>query len=109
MTSSRNDTVTAACAACAGPLPTGRTRTTCSDACRQALWRRRHQTPLTQPTVPAGQPRRPHTIYACEDCGTRTLGDQRCEDCGTFMHRVGPGGLCPCCDEPVTVDELLGL
>jgi hypothetical protein len=25
-----------------------------------------------------------------------------------FMRRVGVGGLCPCCDEPVTVDELLG-
>jgi hypothetical protein len=35
------------------------------------------------------------------------MSDQRCADCGTFMHRVGLGGLCPCCDEPVTIDELL--
>ena len=35
------------------------------------------------------------------------MSDQRCADCGTFMHRVGRGGLCPCCDEPVTIDELL--
>jgi len=35
------------------------------------------------------------------------LGDQRCDDCGTFMRAVGIGGLCPSCDEPHTIDELL--
>jgi hypothetical protein len=38
----------------------------------------------------------------------RAVGEQRCADCSVFMRRLGLGGLCPCCDEPVTVDELLG-
>ena len=28
-------------------------------------------------------------------------------DCGTFMRRVGISGTCPCCDEPITVEEVL--
>jgi hypothetical protein len=104
---SRNESVTASCCACGGPLPPGRARTTCSDACRQAAWRRRNQTPVAAPDLPANQPRRQHTVYQCDDCGTRALGEQRCE-CGKFMRRAGIGGLCPCCDEPITIDELLG-
>lgn len=103
---SRNGTITPACLVCDGQLPPGRSRVTCSDACRQALWRRRHQPEVTPPTLPPGQPRKPHTVYECADCGTRLLGQQRCE-CGAFMRRVGPGGVCPCCDEPVTFEELL--
>ena len=104
---SRNGSVTPqACLVCGGPLPVGRPRTTCSDPCRQALWRRRHQAPVARADLPPRQPRKPHTVYECEDCDIRTLGEQRCE-CGRFMHRVGIGGLCPCCNEPVTIDELL--
>jgi rRNA maturation protein Nop10 len=109
MTPSRNGTVTERCAACGGLLPAGRPRRTCSDACRQALWRRRHQKPLLEPDLPTGQPRRPYTVYQCDSCGARTLGEQRCDDCGTFMRRAGLGGLCPCCDEPITVEEILGI
>ncbi len=39
---SRNGTVTASCGVCDAPLPTGRQRLWCSDACRQSAWRRRH-------------------------------------------------------------------
>jgi hypothetical protein len=35
------------------------------------------------------------------------LGQQRCEDCNTFCTRLGTGGLCPCCQEVITLDELL--
>jgi hypothetical protein len=38
----------------------------------------------------------------------RELGIQRCDDCGIFMARVGIGGLCPHCDEPLAVAELVG-
>ena len=48
------------------------------------------------------------TVYECEDCGVRTVGSQRCEECLRFMRRVGMGGTCPSCDEPVTVAELMG-
>lgn len=105
---SRNGSATAtSCLACGGPLPPGRPRTTCSDACRQAVWRRRHQPPAAAPALPARQSPKAHTVYECDDCGTRNLGDQRCE-CGKFMRRAGTGGLCPGCDEPITLDELLG-
>jgi predicted amidophosphoribosyltransferase len=46
-------------------------------------------------------------VYECEGCGIRLLGEQRCEECGSFMRRVGRGGLCPCCDQPITLEEIL--
>src|SRR5205814_1504204 len=67
---SRNGSVTAGCLVCGEPLPAGRARTTCSDACRQAAWRRRHQPALTPPPLPAGRPRKPTTVYECPACGT---------------------------------------
>jgi hypothetical protein len=104
---SRNGSVTAACAVCGRPLPAGRART-CSDACRQKAWRLRHQPPeLTVPPLPAHRSRKDHTVYECPDCDTRLLGTQFCDDCHTFMRRLGPGGLSPCCGEPITFDELL--
>lgn len=47
------------------------------------------------------------TVYECDACGSRALGEQRCE-CGTFARRVGIGGCCPECDAPVAVEELVG-
>ena len=38
---------------------------------------------------------------------TRYLGTQRCSECGVFCRRVGAGGLCPECGEPVAVADLL--
>ena len=109
MPSSRNGNVTEReCAACHAPLPAGRARQWCSNACRQNVYRNRHTPTLAAPAIPTNTPRRPHTIYQCPNCETRLLGTQRCQDCGTFMTRIGHGGTCPCCDEPVTFDELLG-
>ncbi len=86
--------------------PAGRRRF-CSDACRKAAWRRRHQPPTAAIVVPPPRPRRPVTVYACPSCQARYLGEQRCQDCGVFCHRVGLGGACPSCDEPVAVADLL--
>jgi hypothetical protein len=44
---------------------------------------------------------------ALDTCETRYLGQQRCPDCGIFCRRVGHGGLCPHCDEPVALQDLL--
>jgi hypothetical protein len=60
------------------------------------------------PTVPAALPRGSVTVYECDGCGARAVGGQRCAECGRFMRRVGLGGACPHCDEPVAVVELLG-
>ncbi len=105
---SRDATVPAPiCQCCQHPIPTGHGRLYCSPRCRQAAYRRRH-TPTNQPPpLPPARPRRDATIYTCPDCDTRTLGEQRCPDCNTFTRRLGLGGHCPHCDEPVTVEELL--
>ena len=83
--------------------PVGRQRF-CKPACRQTAWRRRHPTPL--PLVPARVPRH-NTVYQCPSCDNRYLGEQYCADCGRFCRRVGVGGLCPACDEPVAITDLL--
>ena len=103
----RHDTVTITCPVCEQTFtPNGRRRF-CTDACKAVAYRRRHTTQPAPLVVPATQQRRPITVYECATCGHRALGQQRCDDCHTFMTRVGYGGLCPCCDEPVAVNELL--
>lgn len=92
------------CQACGRPLRDGRSdRRYCSPACRQAAHRRRQAQPrpLAARTPPA------QTIYECPACGTRQLGEQRCDDCGVFSRRIGPGGPCPHCDEPVALADLI--
>ncbi len=104
----RDDSVTIrTCPACGKPVtPSGRRRW-CSDACKQAAYRRRATPPAPAPALPASRrPKRPVTVYECGQCGLRALGHQRCDDCGTFMSAVGTGGLCPGCDEPVAIREL---
>jgi hypothetical protein len=106
---SRYDSVTIPCPVCDQPFtPTGK-RQYCSDRCRVTSWRRRRSQPPSQPAVPPGRPRRPVTVYECPSCEQRALGVQRCDDCGTFMRRIGVGGLCPNCDEPIALQDILDL
>ncbi len=101
---SRNVGVTIACPICARPFtPVGRQQV-CSAACRQALFRRRHATPLLG--IPC-RVARASTIYECPSCDARYLGEQRCPDCGIFCRKVGPGAPCPHCDEPILLADLL--
>lgn len=100
----RNDAVTTACPVCAAPFRRVGRQQVCSAACRQARWRQRHPTVL--PPLLA-RSARVAMVYVCPACDTRYLGRQRCEDCGLFCRRVGPGGLCPHCDEPVATADLL--
>jgi hypothetical protein len=105
----RDDSVTTrACPACGQPFtPSGR-RCWCSAACKQAAYRRRAVPPAAPaPALQAARPKRPVTVYECGECGSRALGRQRCDDCGTFMAAVGIGGLCPSCDEPVAIQDLI--
>ena len=48
----------------------------------------------------------PGVIYQCPQCETRYLDERRCPDCQLFCRRVGVGGTCPHCDEPVAVADL---
>lgn len=91
------------CAWCNTPFdPSGRRRF-CSDACKQANWRARHADPAADPTPVAGPA---DTVYQCPACEQRYLGVRRCDDCQLFCRRIGPGGLCPHCDEPVAHTDL---
>ena len=102
---SRNDGITIACPVCRRTVPRVGRRRFCSDACRQAAWRARQPVPPVLPVTHRSS--RPATIYECPDCETRFLGEQYCPDCHTFCRRVGPGGSCPHCSEPVAVSDLL--
>ena len=104
---SRNDGVTMPCPVCERPfLPTGRQRV-CSAACRQTVFRRRRAAADAPLVVPPHRSRRDGTVYQCPACEARYLGNQRCWECGVFCRRVGAGGLCPECGEPVAVADLL--
>jgi len=52
-------------------------------------------------------PAKATTVYECDSCAQRYLGEQRCPDCNTWCRRIGPGGSCPHCDEPVAIDDIL--
>lgn len=95
------------CPVCDAAFMASGRRRYCSGACRVAAHRRRHRAEMVIDPLPPGPRGRDTTVYECAACGHRALGEQRCEDCSTFMSRIGIGGLCPCCDEPVSVDELL--
>jgi len=102
-----HDPVTTPCPMCGRPFnPVGR-QAYCSGACRAAAYRRRRDNAPITPVVPPARHRRPITVYECDSCGQRALGEQRCDDCNTWMRRVGVGGPCPSCDEPVAFEELL--
>jgi hypothetical protein len=100
----RNDGLTLACLVCGRAFRRSGRRVFCSEACRQTAWRRRHARPL--PSVPTRTPRA-STVYQCPECDSRYLGEQYCSDCAHFCRRVGVGGLCPACDEPVALTDLL--
>ncbi|WP_201733014.1 hypothetical protein [Acidithrix sp. C25] len=105
----RHDSVTIACPVCGGNFPLSGRRTYCSDACRALAYRRRHDIGGILPvTVPGSKSHRGFTVYECRCCGERSLGEQRCLECNTFMARVGIGGYCPSCDEPISITDLLG-
>ena len=101
MNSVRNDTETMACAVCGRAFRRSGRRLHCSQACRQAAWRRRSQAPR-EPIVAKSD-----TVYQCPMCDARLIGEQYCEECHSFARRLGPGGNCPCCDEPISITELL--
>lgn len=102
------------CPVCQTTITSPRARY-CSDACKQRAYRLRQEQPSgPDPVSLDAELRRrgdrvAHTVYECPTCETRYLGEQRCADCQVFCRRIGPGGECPHCGDPVTVGELLGL
>lgn len=104
---SRDDSVTITCSACGiAFVPVGR-QLWCSNTCRSRGYRLRQKSDTPPVVLQVAVPRRTYTVYQCDSCDTRSLGEQRCENCGIFMRRIGFGGLCPCCEEPVAAIELV--
>jgi len=96
------------CPGCQHPFsPVGRQKH-CCEACRVAVYRRGREAAQVPVVAMKSQRRQPIAVYACDRCGARAMGERRCEECRSIMRRVGLGGCCPCCDEPIAVDELLG-
>jgi hypothetical protein len=104
----RYDSVTIAvmvdCSWCGTPFAASGRRRYHSDACRQASYRARQTTAAEPPAPTATKP--DATVYECPSCEQRYLGTRRCDLCNLFCRRVGPGGLCPHCDEPVAESDL---
>lgn len=76
--------------------------------CRVAAHSRRHQT--TDPPevlLPAGQPRRSHTVYECPIATGGPSANNAATTAAPFMRSLGLGGLWPYSEKPITVDELL--
>lgn len=104
----RNDNP-ATCPVCATTFTPIRRKTYCTPACRQAAWRAHHPVPTRETvTTPPATTRRATTVYHCPECDTRTLGQQWCHDCHRPRTRLDHGGLCPHCDETVTINDLIG-
>ena len=104
---------TRCCPVCAMALPSARARY-CSDACKQRAYRRRQiNAAALDPAGPVTAVRRladqaALMIYECPTCDARYLGERRCPDCHRFCRKLGPGGACPHCDEPILLTELPG-
>jgi hypothetical protein len=85
----------------------------CSDACKQRAYRLRRAVaePATLTNLAARSHSRQalvaHTVYECPTCEIRLLGEQRCPDCHVFCRRLGLGGPCPHCDEPILLADIL--
>jgi len=105
----RTDSSPLLCPVCWTPFTRVGRQRYCTDTCRKTAWTRRHATTaaVTEPVVPQAIRRRDITIYACPTCETRYHGEQWCHDCNKPCTRVGLGGLCPHCAEPVALTDLI--
>jgi hypothetical protein len=105
-----NVATTALCPVCGTAFRPVRRQRYCTQACRQAAYRARNPDPPADTTIAiaARTQRRDITVYLCADCDQRYLGAQWCHDCQRPCTRVGLGGSCPHCDQPVAVDDIIG-
>jgi len=105
----RTDPSPLLCPVCWTPFTRVGRQRYCTDTCRKTAWTRRHTTTeaVTEPVVPQPIRRRDITIHACPTCETRYHDEQWRHDCNQPCTRVGLGGLCPHCAEPVPISDLI--
>ena len=94
-------TTTKACLRCGVAFDRLGRQRFCSTVCRQSAWRQRRSAPI-EPIVAKAE-----TVYECPECDARYIGEQRCDVCNRWCRRVGPGGCCPNCLEPVAITDIL--
>jgi len=97
---SRNVGVTARCAACGEPLPDGRARRWCSDACRQAAWRLRHQPELPPPQLPAARPRKAGRSTSAPSARHGSSGPSSARTAGASCAGLGQAGTARAATNP---------
>ena len=85
----------------------------CSRGCQQQAYRLR-QMPIKSALLTAlaaqlheRQQLLGQTVYECPRCEQRLVAQRRCPDCNLMCRKLGLGGCCPHCDEPLLVLELL--
>lgn len=96
------------CPICSAPFHRIRRQRYCSGNCRKIAWARTHKTvprPV-EPVPPPGQ-RKAATIYECPSCQSRYHGQQWCDPCAKPCYRIGYGGSCPHCFEPVAISDII--
>lgn len=98
------------CPVCGASFHRVRRQRFCCDNCRKTAWARAHGPgrAQAQPVLPPGL-RRANTLYICQSCETVYHGQQWCDDCARPCARIGSGGSCPHCDEPVAVADLIDI
>jgi hypothetical protein len=64
----------ATCPACGQAFTRAGRRIWCSDACKQAAWRRRNPPPAA-PQLPPARHRRDHTVYECCDASSHAVSE----------------------------------
>jgi len=107
--------VSRACPACGGTPPSTRS-VYCKAACKQLAYRLRRRT-LHSTVDPAFLRQEllrrrllvAHTVYECQRCGERFLGERRCGDCNVYARSIGLGGSCPDCETVILLADLLEL
>jgi hypothetical protein len=99
-----DDPTTTICECCGTAFVTTGRRY-CSEACRLLAFRARYPTP---PQAHLARVFVKGTVYYCPECETRYFGIERCEACDRICRSLGIGGLCPCCDAPVAIQDLVG-
>ena len=103
------------CLVCSAPLHGTRRERYCSRQCQQSAYRLRRNPGTEQllkiwtRTLHEQQALLKQTVYECPQCGQRLVGERRCPECNFMCRKLGLGGCCPECDEPVLVLELLDL
>lgn len=98
----RDGYATLRCQLCGQPLTGRGGKRWCSTVCRQRAWRLAKAAPVAPRVVAKSD-----TVYECDECEARYLGEQRCPDCNIWCRRLGAGGSCPHCGEPVAIIDIV--